>query len=193
MHVAPVKSMCILAIADHPPMVGTQTVQEYHMANKSSFEPQEWTQIVDGVLSAGLAVSMADPSGLIGMVQEGFASAKNLAGAKSDPNAGELVKAIVADLETSEGRTAARDGLKATLKGKTRGDAKTACIAALKVASALVSTKAPQDAAAFKSWLLQISQHVAEASTEGGFLGFGGVAVSDTEKATLTDIARALG
>ena len=33
----------------------------------------------------------------------------------------------------------------------------------------------------------------AEASTEGGFLGFGGVKVSDAEKATLGDIAKALG
>ena len=55
------------------------------MANKSSFAPQEWTQILDGVLSAGLAVSMVEPSGLIGMVQEGFASAKNLAAVKTIP------------------------------------------------------------------------------------------------------------
>jgi hypothetical protein len=163
------------------------------MANKTTFEPNEWTLILDGVLSAGLAVSMAEPSGLIGMVQEGFASAKDLAAAKNDPNAGELIKAIVADLETSAGRTAARDGLKAAIKGKSRADAKTSCIAALKDASALVSAKAPQDAAAFKAWLMQISQHVAEASTEGGFLGFGGVAVSEAEKATLAEIKTALG
>jgi hypothetical protein len=34
---------------------------------------------------------------------------------------------------------------------------------------------------------------VAEAAVEGGFLGFGGVRVSDAEKATLDDIAKALG
>jgi hypothetical protein len=163
------------------------------MANKSTFAPQEWTRILDGVLSAGLAVSMAEPSGLIGMVQEGIASAKDLAAAKNDPNASELIKAIVADLETSAGRTAARDGLKANIKGKSRPEAKAACIAALKDAAALVAAKAPQDAPAFKSWLLLISQHVAEASTEGGFLGFGGVAVSDAEKATLAEIKTALG
>jgi hypothetical protein len=33
---------------------------------------------------------------------------------------------------------------------------------------------------------------VAEASTEGAFLGFGGAQVSDAEKATLADIAKAL-
>jgi hypothetical protein len=163
------------------------------MANKSAFAATEWTQILDGVLSAGLAVSMAEPSGLIGMVQEGFASAKDLAAAKNDPNAGELIKAIVADLETSAGRTAARDGLKASISGKSRVDAKAACITALRDASALVAAKAPQEAAGFKAWLLQISQHVAEASKEGGFLGFGGVAVSEAEKATLAEIKAALG
>jgi len=43
-----------------------------------------------------------------------------------------------------------------------------------------------------KGWLRQSSQHVAEASKEGGFLGIGGVAVSEAEKATLTEIASAL-
>jgi hypothetical protein len=38
-----------------------------------------------------------------------------------------------------------------------------------------------------------VAQKVAEASSEGGFLGFGGVQVSDAEKASLADVARALG
>jgi len=32
-------------------------------------------------------------------------------------------------------------------------------------------------------WLRQISQHVAEAASEGGFLGMGGVPVSEAENA----------
>ena len=38
-----------------------------------------------------------------------------------------------------------------------------------------------------------IAQAVAEASKEGGFLGFGGVQVSETEKATLAHIKESLG
>ena len=57
----------------------------------------------------------------------------------------------------------------------------------------MLDAKAPGDAAAFKEWLRQISRHVAEAAEEGGgFLGIGGVPVSDAEKATLTEIAGAL-
>ena len=57
----------------------------------------------------------------------------------------------------------------------------------------ILDEKAPEDAAAFKVWLLQVAQKAAEAGTEGGFLGFGGVAVSDAEKATLAEISAALG
>lgn len=49
------------------------------------------------------------------------------------------------------------------------------------------------EAAAFKTWLRTISSKVADAATEGGTLGFGGVKVSDKEKATLNDLAKALG
>jgi hypothetical protein len=43
-----------------------------------------------------------------------------------------------------------------------------------------------------QSWLREISQHVAEAAKECGFLGIGGVAVSEAEKATLAEISSAL-
>ena len=37
-----------------------------------------------------------------------------------------------------------------------------------------------------------MAQKAAEAGKEGGFLGFGGVAVSEAEKATLVEISAAL-
>ena len=66
-------------------------------------------------------------------------------------------------------------------------------IAVLKEVSQLLDEKAPNDAAAFKTFLMGISQKVAEACSEGSFLGFGGPKVSDAEKATLEDISKALG
>jgi hypothetical protein len=63
----------------------------------------------------------------------------------------------------------------------------------LREVSIILDAKAPRDAAAFKAWLSGISQEVAEASVEGAFLGFGGMKVSDAEKATLAEIAKSLG
>ena len=161
------------------------------MADKSTFTSEEWTLLLESVMMAGIAVTAAEPSGLWGMLKEGIANSSALLQAKSDA-ANPLVKALVADFETSEGRTAARDGLQAKLKGTKPQEMKTRCIETLRQARTTVETKAPGDAGAFAAWLYQISQRVAEAAKEGGFMGFGGVAVSDAEKATLSEISAAL-
>jgi hypothetical protein len=81
---------------------------------------------------------------------------------------------------------ARRDGLKAKFANSKPADVKAKSIDTLRQVSALLQAKAPGDAAAFKSWLRQISQTTAEAASEGGgLLGFGGVQVSEAEKATL--------
>ena len=114
-----------------------------------------------------------------------------MAKAKTDPGANELIKALTADFGAAEG-SAARDGLKARFRQSKPAAIKDACIETLRQAAAIVDAKAPADAAAYKAWLQQISQHVAEASNEGVFLGIGGVPVSEAEKATLTEISSAL-
>jgi hypothetical protein len=89
--------------------------------------------------------------------------------------------------------SAARDGLKAKLANSKTAELKTKSIEALRQVSAVLGAKAPGDAAAFKSWLRQISQATAEAASEGGgLLGLGGVQVSEAEKATLAEISNAL-
>jgi hypothetical protein len=162
------------------------------MANKADFSADEWKQLLESPMLASIAVTAAEPSGLWGMLKESFAAGGRLAKAKTDPAANELVKAVVTDFESGEGRGAARDGLQARLKGSKPGDAKAKAIEGLRQVAALLEAKAPNDAAAFKAWLQSISQHVAEAANEGGFLGFGGVQVSDAETATLAEIATAM-
>jgi hypothetical protein len=163
------------------------------MANKASFSPDEWTKILQSVVMAGIAVSAADPSGLWGTLKESLATGRALLEAKTDAGSSELVKAVIADFDTSEGRTIARDGLQAKLMGSKAGEIKGKAIDSIREVAAVLDAKAPADAAAFKTWLRHISQVVAEASEEGGFLGFGGVPVSDAEKATLAEMSSALG
>lgn len=162
------------------------------MADKSTFTPDEWKLLLQSVMVAGIAVTAAEPSGLWGMLKEGMASARALLQAKTDPGANSLVSALVSDFETSEGITAAREGLQEKLKGSKPDEIKTKCIAVLRQTSDVVASKAPEAATAFKTWLYRISESVAEAAKEGGFLGFGGVKVSDAEKATLAEISAAL-
>ena len=162
------------------------------MADKSNFTADEWKLLLESVMMAGIAVSAADPSGLWGLLKEGFASSSELVKAKMTPGANPLVKAVVADFESAQGRATARDGLQEKLKGIKPAEMPAKCIETIRQVAALVDTKAPNDAAAFKGWLRQISQHVAEAANEGGFLGIGGVPVSEAEKTTLQEISSAL-
>ena len=53
----------------------------------------------------GIAVSTADPSGLWGTLKEAAASSSAIATAKLDAGSNELIKAVIADIETSEGRS----------------------------------------------------------------------------------------
>jgi hypothetical protein len=164
------------------------------VADKSSFTTQEWTLLLESPMLAGMAITAADPSGLWGLLKESFASGSALAKAMTDPGSSPLVKAVATDFATSEARSAARDGLRAKLVDSKPAEVKAKSIEALRQVSAVLEPKAPADAAAFKSWLRQISQATAEAASEGGgLLGIGGVKVSEAEKATLTEIANALG
>jgi len=162
------------------------------MPAKSNFTPDEWKLILESVMMAGIAVTAAGASGLWGLLKESFAGRSALVTAKMDTSSNLLIRAVVADFETAQGRSTARDGLKEQLTGSKPAEIKAKCIETLRQAGAVVDAKAPGDAAAFKGWLRQISQHVAEASNEGGFLGIGGVPVSEAEKATLSEIAAAL-
>jgi hypothetical protein len=163
------------------------------MADKSNFTPEEWKLLLESVMMAGIAVTVADASGLWGLLKESFASGSALRQAKLDPGSSPLIKAVVADFETSEGQSTARDALREQLASGKPAEVKAQCIDTLRQTRALVDAKAPDEAAGFKQWLREISQHVAEASKEGGFLGIGGVLVSEAEKATLTEISNALG
>lgn len=164
------------------------------MADKTNFTKEEWTLLLESPMIAGMAVTAADPSGLWGLLKESFAGGSALTQAIAGANTNVLVKAVVADFSSSEGRSAARDGLKAKFAASQPSDLKIKAVDSLRQASALLDAKAPDDAAAFKAWLRQISQSTAEAASEGGGLfGIGGVQVSEAEKATLTEISNALG
>jgi hypothetical protein len=162
------------------------------MKNKQGFTQEEWTKILESTMLAGIAISAADPSGLWGTLKEAFASREALAASKFVVSS-ELVREVVADLQTSEGRSIVQETVNRQVTGAHATEIVHRSIELLHEVSQIVDKKAPNEAAAFKTFLMGISQKVAEASYEGGFLGFGGVKVSDAEKATLEDISKALG
>jgi hypothetical protein len=162
------------------------------VTNKASFTPEEWHRIVASPMVVSMAVTASDPSGLWGLLKEGMAGGWAMLQARRDPGSNELIKAVAEDFATAESRESTRNALQAKFKVKDIAEIRTKAIEELRSVAGLLDAKAPSDAGAFKNWLREIAQKAAEAATEGGFLGFGGVAVSEAEKATLAEIASAL-
>lgn len=163
------------------------------MANKQAFTPEEWSKIAASPMLTSMAVTAAEPSGLWGMLKETFAGGSALAAAKLDAGSNDLIKALVADFETPEGRSRTKEALQKEFAGAKPSEVVQRSLAGLRDVTTIVYAKAPEDAAAFTAWLRGVAQRVAEASSEGGVLGIGGVKVSEAEKATLADIGKALG
>jgi hypothetical protein len=163
------------------------------MANKQSFTPEEWTEVLQSTMLVGIAVSAADPSGLWGTLKEAASGSSAVIAAKSSAEPNELVRAVASDFATPQARSDVQKALKDCVADAQPTDCVQRSLAHLRDVSKILDAKAPADAAAFKAWLRSIGQNVAEAASEGSFLGFGGVRVSDAEKATLDDIAKALG
>ena len=64
----------------------------------------------------------------------------------------------------------------------------------LRRTSELLGQKAtPEEATEVKQWLAKVAQGTAEATKEGGFLGFGGTLVSDEEMVAVGKVNSTLG
>ncbi len=64
----------------------------------------------------------------------------------------------------------------------------------LRAVDGVVSAKAtPEEAHAFRAWLVAVAQAAADAAKEGGFMGFGAELVSQGERDMMARVAEAVG
>jgi hypothetical protein len=125
------------------------------MAKKSDFTDQEWEQLQHGISGTTLLVSLADP-GLFDTLKEAGAAARYLTDARRGDDS-ELVREVAASPAMSFGF------------GKSRQELETETIAALRSAISTLNTKAPDEVAAYRQFVLRVAQSVAEAA--GGVAG----------------------
>ncbi|MCS6881126.1 MAG: hypothetical protein RMK84_03540 [Oscillochloridaceae bacterium] len=156
------------------------------MASKSDFTPEEWQTIGLAPVVTAMYISMADPSGPIGLMKEMFAAVSGIIEGAKDAASLQIVKDLAADLEAR--------AIKPDLpKFSSKEEAKTFAVNTVNQAIALVEGRSPEEGRAFRQFLYDTAQKAAEAGKEGGFLGFGGTAVSDLERQALAELASALG
>jgi len=162
--------------------------RRWPMTTKTDYTAEEWELLMRAPFMAGMAVVAASPSGPIGVVKEMFAVGRVLAEEGTEGSTNELISALVSHLKAGERPAAPMES------GSSIEEAKALALKACRDVAALLAGKAPAaEAEGFKRWLLTAAQQVADASKEGGFLGIGGVRVSDAEKAALAEIEMALG
>jgi len=158
------------------------------MTTKTDFTEDEWATLVRSPMVAGAAISLADPGGPIEVLKETSAVVKFVTGSASedrDDVVGEVareVRALAAQRQNPLGDFKPRGAL----AGKEILDE-------LGRANEIVAAKAtPEEAEAFRAFILECAQRAAEAAKEGGFMGFRAELVSQGEKDMLEQLQSAL-
>jgi hypothetical protein len=159
------------------------------MTTKADFTEDEWATLVRSPIVAGTAITLADPGGAIEVVKETSAVVKVVTGTASeqrDDLVGELAREVRG---LAEHRKNPLGDFKprGALAGKEIVDE-------ISRAGEIVSAKAtPEEAEAFRAWIMECAQSAADAAKEGGFLGFHAERVSQGEKDMLAQLRSALG
>jgi len=158
------------------------------MTTKADYTAEEWERLTKGPFMAAMTVVAASPSGPIGVITELSAIGQVLEGASQSGETNALINTLVSDIKAGD-RPAGP-----TEQVQRPEEIKALALPTCQEVATLLTRKAPApEAEGYKRWLLTVSQRVAEAAKEGGFLGIGGVRVSEAEQATLAEIAGALG
>ncbi|MFD0980299.1 hypothetical protein [Tropicimonas aquimaris] len=168
-------------------------MEEDKMTPKEQLPAEDWAGILQAPMLAGFAVTAADPSGLIGAFQESAAMAGSLRDAAAGAGTGSLASEVFGAYKTAEGRKTAVEGIRALAKGRKAAEASEAAVGRLGEVMRVVERELPDQAPSFRDFLITTAMKTAEASMEGGFLGFGGEKISDAERKSLDDLKAALG
>ncbi|WP_045234356.1 hypothetical protein [Deinococcus pimensis] len=160
---------------------------------RENFEPQEWFNVMNGPSRAGLAVILASPSGLTGVLAEATAITQEIRALIASHPTTPLLAAMADAYEhtTPEELRAQRDAAGPQATPRDPKAARDEALQAVRQVMWLVTTKAtPEDREAYGALLVRVAERVAGAAKEGGFLGFGGVQVSDAEREAIEEIRR---
>ncbi|MCJ7443311.1 MAG: hypothetical protein MUO26_02060 [Methanotrichaceae archaeon] len=153
------------------------------MGIKETFTADEWKNLLCLPYAVGMTIIVVSPQGPIGMWKESKEMAVEPAKLASESGSG-LVNTLSVELQQK-----AKDLMKEqqNLFKQNQANFMNMTIEACKSAAAALSKTTPEEAKAYKEWVLHLGQKVAEAAKEHG------VVVTDQEKAALTEISKALG
>lgn len=160
------------------------------MLTKNDFAASDWNTLRDTPYLVGFATLLAEPSGL-GTIKESMALTMGI----WENQASEVP--LIRNLTSRAEMQAAQDSLRGRLTGSqgrfSKDIMRDLALEQARSAIAILSGKAaPEEIDAYRKLLYGLAEKVANASREGGFLGFGGKAVSAAEQSFLDDLQNAI-
>ena len=165
-----------------------------------SYTDDELMLLAAAPLMIGTAAASASASGIIGTGKELFANAGALLeGGKAYPH-NIIIGQLVPDASGDRTQAIAwlrkvRDWTGAQLKASGADSVEATRIVAIekaRAAAALLAAKAsPDEAREYGQWAVSVAERVAQAATEGGFLGFGGERVTAAEQSFIDQVKKA--
>jgi hypothetical protein len=158
----------------------------------ADYNPEEQQLLRKGVQSAAVAVSAASPGRKEETVSEGVAAATLVLDSQAAYVGNTLVTSIIVDVQA---RIIIEQPFPDFTKVASAPGAQAEAMDAMRAVVALLAAKTDaEEAAGYKTWLMQVATATAQAGKEDqGFLGRGGVKVNDAERAVLAEIAEILG
>ena len=150
----------------------------------------------------GAAMAFAGKSGFFGTGKELFASGKTVLEGGRQYAGNALIQSLIPDVQAADRgaemarMTATRDWARARMKEKgidSPAKLRELAVTDARAASALLAARvSPEVADEYRAWTMQVAENVANAASEGGFLGFGGERLSEGERQLLDDLKTAL-
>jgi hypothetical protein len=158
------------------------------MSARDDFSPVEWAILTELPIRVLAAAFRADESSGLGSILEQATGLAQLSQGANQYGASGLVQEVFAQYKAEgEGESKALE-----LSEQWVDQLEPETFVRARQASEILKAKAqPEDALAYKLWLLETAEAVCAAAKTGGFLGIGGERISEQEKAFLDALALA--
>jgi hypothetical protein len=151
-------------------------------ALRQMYDEAEWTKVRSAPLAALYHVASASQASASGLAREFTAASDAFAEAtRTAPGISLIGTAFGSGLLHDKWAQLSKDR-----------PASTTLLRDLHESVTIIARKSPTEAQAYRDAVLGAAQRAAEATKEGGFLGFGGTKVSEAEQRALDDIRTAL-
>jgi hypothetical protein len=160
------------------------------MLSKNDFSPSDWNILRDCQYLVGLATLMAGASGF-GTIKESIAIAQSVMENQSSN------VPFIRDLTSKTEMQAAQNSLQQRLGGPnakpTPQSLQSSALEQVRASMSILNRDASQEESdAYRKMIYGAAERVANAASEGSFLGFGGTRVSSGEQTFLDELRSAL-